>query len=462
MLGANLNLGWQQGTEEKVTTDAAGNMTESEVTGTQGMGGSFGVGAARIGDSSTSTAKSKRDGKGNVQLDLTKEKTSTSLKKLVKKLPFMGDDEPEGTDKKKPTGLLSDAAGGGAADDGIDDKDLAELRVSRVDLVKIAAIAKDDVNRWTAAAATSLKSYEPWRELGRKIAGGASDPGAVADALARFVGGDKSKRMQILDRLLRLSGDTSMAARMSFPEGAQKLQKPFTDLVIAACEARIEAKAKSDGPAEADNEAQKLIDQIDKLYADLSGSKAYEKQRSVQAEMLSAINERKTVVLAARGRNAGKQSDADELEALKSEYGRLRKDCVHYEVMEESPLKEVLELIDGRKEIRALEFADAVEPIRQAQRPLRDLEARHRESLGARQEDRPAGERPRPLPAGPGPLREAEEGLPASTSPAGRPVPEALQTLRTCRQLRPNTPSAGSRLSSSAPCCRWPRPCSSP
>ena len=184
VLGANLNLGWQQGTEEKVSTDAAGNMTESEVTGTQGMGGSFGVGAARIGDSSTSTAKSKRDGKGNVQLDLTKEKTSTSLKKLVKKLPFMGDDEPEGADKKKPTGLLSDVAGGGAADDGIDDKDLAELRVTRADLVKIAAIAKGDVNRWTAAAATSLKSYEPWRELGRKIAGGASDPGAVADAAA--------------------------------------------------------------------------------------------------------------------------------------------------------------------------------------------------------------------------------------------------------------------------------------
>jgi hypothetical protein len=364
VLGANLNLGWQQGTEEKRTTDAQGNMTESEVTGTQGMGGSFGVGDARFGDSSTSTATSKRDGQGNVKLDLKKEKTSTSLKKLAKKLPFMGD-EPEGDDKKKTTGLLSDVAGGGAADDGIDDKDLAMLQVTKADLVKIAAIAKGDVNRWTHAAATSIKSYDAWREIGRKIAGGASEPGVVADTLARFVGGDKSDRMKILDRLLRPSGDTSMGARVAFPDAAKKLQKPFTDLVIAACEARIEAKAKSDGPAEADKEAQKLLEQIDKLYADLSGSNAYENQRSVQAEMLSAINERKTAVLAMRRKVAGKNSEADELEALKSEYGRLRKDCVHYAVMEEAPLKEVIELIDGRKEIRALEFADAVAPIRQ-------------------------------------------------------------------------------------------------
>lgn len=363
VLGANLNLGWQQGTDEKRTTDAAGNMTESEVTGTQGMGGSFGVGDARIGDSSTSTATSRRDGQGNVKLDLKKEKTSTSLKKLAKKLPFMGD-EPEPENKKKTTGLLSDVAGGGE-DDGIDDKDLALLQVSKADLVKIAAIAKGDVHRWTNAAATSIKSYDTWRELGRKIAGGASEPGVVADQLARFVGGDKSDRMKILDRLLRPSGDTSLGARIAFPDAAKKLQKPYTDLVTTPCEARIEAKAKSDGPAEADKEAASLLQQIDKLYADLSGSGAYENQRSVQAEMLAAINERKTAVLAMRRKVAGKNSEADELEAMKSEYGRLRKDCVHYAVMEEAPLKEVIELIDGRKEIRALEFADAVAPIRQ-------------------------------------------------------------------------------------------------
>ena len=420
VLGANLNLGWQQGTKEKVTTDAAGNMTESEVTGTQGLGGSFGVGAAP--SATPRPAQIERDGKGNVQLDLTKEKTSTSLKKPVKKLPFMGNDEPEGTDKKKPTGLLSDAAGGGAADDGIE-QDLAELRVSRVDLVKIAAIAKDDVNRWTAAAAISLKSYEPWRELGRKIAGGAFDPGAVADALARFVRGDKSKRMQILDRLLRPSGDTSMAARIQFSggraEAAEALHRPGHRCLRSADRGQGEERRPGRG-RQRGAEAHRPDRQA--LRRPLGLQSLREAAQRAGGD-LSAINERKTVVLAARGRNAGKQSDADELEALKSEYGRLRKDCVHYEVMEESPLKEVLELIDGRKEIRALEFADAVEPIRRAQRPLRDLEARHRESLGARQEDRPAGERPRPLPAGPGPLREAEEGLPALTSPAGRPVP---------------------------------------
>ena len=88
-------------------------MTESEVTGTQGMGGSFGVGAARIGDSSTSTAKSKRDGKGNVQLDLTQRDDVDQPEEAGQEVAVHGRRRARGRDKKKPTGLLSDAAGGG-------------------------------------------------------------------------------------------------------------------------------------------------------------------------------------------------------------------------------------------------------------------------------------------------------------------------------------------------------------
>ena len=33
--------------------------------------------------------------------------------------------------------------------------------------------------------------------------------------------------------------------------------------------------------------------------------------------------------------------------------------------MEEAPLEKMIKLIDGRREIRALQFADAVGPIRQ-------------------------------------------------------------------------------------------------
>ena len=347
MLGANLNLGWQQGTEEKVTTDAAGNMTESEVTGTQGMGGSFGVGAARIGDSSTSTAKSKRDGKGNVQLDLTKEKTSTSLKKLVKKLPFMGDDEPEGTDKKKPTGLLSDAAGGGAADDGIDDKDLAELRVSRVDLVKIAAIAKDDVNRLEQpAAATSLKSYEPWRELGRKIAGGASDPGAVADALARFVGGDKSKRMAdprpaAPAERRHLDGGADEFSR-GRAEAAEAVYRPGHCCLRSADRSQGEG---ADGHPVPKGGAEAHRPDRQALHCPHRAPKPT-RSSVLQVEMLSAtqMSARHSLALAARGRNAGKQSDA--LTELEAPEERVRAPAQGLRPLR-TPATEVLELIDG-------------------------------------------------------------------------------------------------------------------
>ena len=183
VLGANLNLGWQQGTEEKGTTDADGNMTESEVTGTQGVGGSFGVGEARIGDSSTRTATSKRDGKGNVQLDLKNEKTSTSLKKLPKKLPFMGDDEEEGDDKKKRPGCCPTSAGGGRRERRHRRQGPGDAAGRQGRLVKVADIAKGDVNRWTAAAATSVDAYDAMaRASAEKIAAGAWDPGVVADS----------------------------------------------------------------------------------------------------------------------------------------------------------------------------------------------------------------------------------------------------------------------------------------
>ena len=314
VLGANLNLGWQQGTEEKVTTDAAGNLTESEVTGTQGVGGSFGVGAARIGDSSTSTAKSKRDGKGNVQLDLTKEKTSTSLKKLLKKLPFMGDDEEEGDDKKT-TGLLSDAAGGGPDNEGIDAKHLAMLRVSKADLVKIVDIAKGDVNRWTAAAATSVNSYDPWRELGRKIAGGAGDPGVVADELALFVGGDKSNRMKILDRLLRPSGRHSRWPRaISFPEDAEEAAEAVQRARRSRPARRgSRPRRRATVRSKADKEAQKLIGQIDKLYADLSGIRRIRApaQRAGRDALCDQRAQNRRARRPAQG-TPDKQSEADE------------------------------------------------------------------------------------------------------------------------------------------------------
>ena len=338
----------------------------------------------------------------------------------------MGDDEPD--DKKKTTGLLSDAAGGGAADDGIDDKDLAELRVTKADLVKIAAIAKGDINRWTPRAATSGDSYEPWRALGRKIAGGASEPGVVADELARFVGGDKSNRIED-------PRPAAAAERRHLDGRARQLPGRGED----AAEAVHRARHRRVGAADRGQGEERRTGRGRQGGARSSSTSSTSSTPTSRARMpmrSSAACRRRCCrrstsarprCSAARRRNAGKQSDADELEALKSEYGRLRKDCVHYEVMEEAPLKEVLELIDGRKEIRALEFKDAVEPIRQ----LSDLYAiwkRDIEKASAlgKKIGRPETDldRYRPDLAR---LREAEEGLPALR--AGRPAGALAQNL---------------------------------
>jgi hypothetical protein len=363
--GVKLRLGSEHGTEESAETDADGKLVKSAVKGSTKSGGDIGIGPAVFGDSGTGDATATNDGKGNVELEVQTTKAQSNLTKMGRKA--LGRDVETGA-KKKPTGLIEAATGKKQdeeeAQEEVQDHDVSGLKVKSADLKKIYAVAKSDQKRWTACA-IRRQDYFEWRDIGARIASGSGDPGEVAAALARFVGGGSSSRMDVLENLIRPRGDVSIGARADFPESLKKLKAPYQKYVVEACEEQIDQTANKDGAEAAGKLGQQMFEELGKLLTAISGSKDFT-HPAVQAEMISAINQRKTLLQKAMKKNAGQATSGDDAQAEHDEYARLLKECVSYGQIQEPPLERIKEMIGDRKTIMVnRDFAEASKLIKQ-------------------------------------------------------------------------------------------------
>lgn len=365
-IGVELKIGSSHGTDESRETDGEGKLRKSTVKGSNKAGGSIGVGPVAIGDSGSTDASSEQDDQGNVELNLARTQAQTNYRKLARKL--IGRDTETG-EKKKGGGLIAAAAGKEAdpeADEAeTQDHDISGIRVTNADLKKIVAVARGNMSRWTACA-VRRQDYFDWQAAGVKIAAGKGDPGTVSDELARFVGGGSSSRLDVLEQLIRPRGDVSMATRADFPESLKKLRAPYQKLVVAESESEIAQVARKDGTAAGGKRGQEIFEQLGGLLTQITASKDFT-HPAVQAEMMSAINERKTAVLKAMKKNAGQVANAEEdAKAEHDEYARLLKECVSYETLQEPPLARIRDMLDGRRSILVnRDFAEASKLVRQ-------------------------------------------------------------------------------------------------
>jgi hypothetical protein len=361
--GVKLRLGSEHGTEERDETDADGKVVKRSVKGSTKSGGDIGIGSAVIGDSGTDEATATSDGDGNAELDLTTTKAQSNLRKMGRKV--LGRDVETG-EKKKGSGLIATVAGKKQdeeeAQEEVQDHDVSGLKVRGADLKKIHVIAKSDQGRWTACAIRKQDYFE-WRDIGKAIASGSGAPADVAAALARFVGNGSSSRMEVVENLIRpRGGDVSMGARADFPESLKKLKAPYQKYVVEACEQQIAETAKQD-PAAAGKLGQQLFDELGKLLTAISGSKDFT-HPAAQAEMISAINARKTLVQKAMRKNAG-QADGD-AQAEQDEYARLLAECESYAKIQATPLARIREMVGTRQTIMVnRDFAEASKLIKQ-------------------------------------------------------------------------------------------------
>ncbi len=347
VLAVDMDLKYKHGTEQNVTTDDKGKVVDSEVTGTNEVGGSIGVGKGlRFGDSRQDKATSKHDDKGKLELDMKRTKSETSLTKTLKNLVGLGDDEEDGEAAKRKKGLIAAAAGGKEKDNQV--HDVAGVRLVKADIEKIVEIARGDVNRWTDCAARNYdkKTYDQWRDLGNQIAAKGQDPAWVADQLALYVGKDQGKRMNVLMQLVRPSGNAAIGKRSEFPESLKKYAGPYDELVIRDCLAEVEDKAREDGPEGAGKLGETMFNRLMELQRVVTGASDFIRPGS-QAEMLSAINERKRELLVLMRKNSGKTSDKDEADALRHDYTRLLGELKSYGPME-APRLAALNKLLGR------------------------------------------------------------------------------------------------------------------
>lgn len=323
VLALDMDLKYKHGTEQNVTTDDKGNVVDSEVTGSNEVGGSIGVGKGlRFGDSRQDKATSKHDDKGKLELDMKRARSETSLGKTLKNLVGLGDDEEEGEAAKRKKGLVATAAGGEEKDNQV--HDVAGVRLVKADIEKIVQIAKGDVNRWTDCAARNYdrKTYDQWRELGSQIAAKGQDPAWVADQLALYVGKDQGKRMNVLMQLVRPSGSAAIGKRSEFPESLKKHAEAYDELVIRDCVAEVEDKAKEEGAEAAGKLGEQSFARLQTLLVAVSTASDFRHDAS-QAEMIRAIDDRKHELLALMRKVSGKTSDKDEADALRHDYNRL-------------------------------------------------------------------------------------------------------------------------------------------
>lgn len=334
-------IGLHSGIKQKTKTGKGGKLESREVTGSSGGGGSVGVGKTRIGDSVDDEAHAVLDGEGNASLDLSKTVKATSLKKLAKaKLPFFGDKKEE--DGKGKRGLLATAAGDKDEED-TEVVDKTGLSLTNKDLDAIAKIATSKPRRWEQAAVMDYNaSHDDWEKARKVIVAAGGDRQVVADQLASFIGGSKSKRLDMVERFLRPDGDVSIGARTAFPESLKALKPDYDKLVLGAAEELIEAVAKKDGPAKAGEFGKQTFDALEKLNQAITGAKEA-LAPAVRAEMLSALSARKTKVLAVMRKNAGNQSAQEDKAAMEAEYRRMTKGCLEYQFAQDDLFANVKE-----------------------------------------------------------------------------------------------------------------------
>jgi len=343
--GANVGIGLVKGglnfgnsLDESVTTDGEGNFKKKVTTGGNTGGVELGIGGLKVGASKKEQAVAEVDAQGNTTLDVSKaEKSTDAAKWLEANVPLVGG--------KKEGGALAKATGGEEKPD-TDKHDLKGIKLKGSDLGYLGHLACNDWGKWMSAC-PSPSMRKDWAKAGNAIKGRGGDKGAVAQELAKFVGADSGARADVVNAIVRPAGDVSGGSRYEFPGSLASQKGTYDAIVIEDSEKQVDA-LKAD-KAKADAAGTALISQLERLYASVSSASGFS-QPAVQAEMLSAINNRKGKVQAAlRVLKGGKADELSKEEQLKK-YNDYIDNCTRYKNTETECFAKIEETFkDGGK-----------------------------------------------------------------------------------------------------------------
>ena len=308
--GQNLKFGTGQSISEEETRDGKGNLIKKTVIGEEHAGGSLG----KHHDEMSEQAKAVIDGKGHAEVSLRRDKSGNDSKKQLaaeaKKLAAkvgIGDKEPE-----KAKGALATAA---AEENDATTHQVEGMTLSNGDLKKIAHVAMHSPEAWMEATRRGDEKKD-WFAACNAVRKGGGTPAATAEALARFVGGDRTGRMPMLEKWIGGGYHATIGRRFEFPEGLGNLEDDYNEVVADSLPDEINDLQERKGNPAAAEECRRLAAIAARIEPKLRKSDDFDNEEA-KTEMLSRLAKRQAVLTEAIAGFGGMGKKADRSEGAR-------------------------------------------------------------------------------------------------------------------------------------------------
>ena len=344
VLGVNASIGTHTGVDEKTKTDARGKLIHKTVVGHAGAGGKLGS----MADSEDDDATAEIDGDGEASLDMRRTINSNHGRRAVdKKLKQIADKQAA---EGKKTGALASATGGGDEDSAT--HDVSGLTLTTADLKKLGSVACHSIPAF-AGARRRWQEYDDLKAAAIAIAKANGAPGAVAEHLARFIGGDTSRR-ETIDLFVRGGYHSTMGHAYEFPDSLRDQEDDYKEVLVP----KIVDKLNSLGNTKALAMCKRLAPICDRLIGKIGACKDFDNP-ATKNEMLQRLAHYKNVFAEGIRGYGGDMNAASDPKFLAEKRDTLMKQCQSFYEGQDKIKGDLYDLLDGDKYFLARERGEA-------------------------------------------------------------------------------------------------------
>jgi hypothetical protein len=254
--------------------------------------------------------------------------------------------------------VLTDAAG---EENDTAVQDVSELKLANKDLRRLGQAAVNSwewwMDQWRRA-----DEKEDWKKAGIAIRKAKGSPSAVAHALAEFIGGDRIKRLEMVERLFRGGYHQTAGKASEFPDSLRDIRAEYEEVTDEGLVKKLYAIEKKEGTAAVTKEGIRLLAIVDRILPRVQACKDFD-NLATKTEMLSELNKYRTMLNQGNQRGAGNLKPEDDPKVLAEEGDKLLKLCYAYGgeqailvgKLDNQDAITVSERSDGKKLIKQLE-----------------------------------------------------------------------------------------------------------
>ena len=353
-----LKMGTHRGVDEQTTTDGKGKLVKKTVAGHAGAGGSLGP----LSDSADDDAVAEIDGDGNATLTMTHTTTDNHnkrarAKRLEKAQQKIGLAKKEGPG----TGALASAAGGEEDDSAT--HDVSGLTLTTKDLKRLGGVACRSLPAWMGAC-RRWQENDDWRAAGVAIAKAKGAAAAVAEQVARFIGGDEVERRKTVDLFIRGGHNpVKMGKGFEFPDALRALQADYDMVTADSLPDTLDAMANKSAP-KAVEECKRLAAIADSLEGKIRACNDFD-NKATKVEMLQRLERRRQQLVEGVKGYAGQSHPENDPKLLNEKRERLIKQCATFNAEQMRLQSELAGLLGSDKYFLGVDRGQAGEWIRQ-------------------------------------------------------------------------------------------------